>query len=105
MVLSVLDVTMRIVELGYGRRVTFVLLSSNFESPLNHVSLGSGDPSLDEQVRKISCPSLNVWLVGKPVITGELGGSAKKVRKSFQKHFLLFVCLLLLGMNVKRCLR
>ena len=47
---------------------------------LNHVSLGLGDPSIDEQVKWTVWPSRRAWFSGRPEITGALGGSEMKIR-------------------------
>ena len=44
---------------------------------------GLGDPSVAVQVRLTDWPSLRVWFLGRPVISGGLGGS-EKVKKEIE---------------------
>ena len=60
--------------------ISLISVSSD-PSPLtlNQVSLGLGDPSVDEHVKNTICPSRRASFSGRPLITGSLGGSTMKM--------------------------
>ena len=69
-----------------GLRVKFEWLNSVVLSPIYQAKWGRGDPSVEEQVSLTDWPSRRVWFLGKPLITGELGGSEKKTVLFAYRH-------------------